>query len=457
MNYSDLLAISPIDGRYKQKTFMLKNIFSEYAFFKFRITIEIAWLQKLSLTSHITELPAFNAKINNMLNNIIKNLNYHDIKQIKLIEKKTNHDVKSIEYFLQKKIYVNLFNSHIINFIHFACTSEDINNLAYAYMVKKTRCKILIPLWKQMTLKIKNISHLLKNINMLSRTHGQPATPTTMGKEMINFYYRLNRQLIQLQYISILGKINGATGNYNAHYASYPTINWNKISQEFILSFGIQWNAYTTQIEPHDYLSELFSCIFRFNIILINFSQDIWNYIALNYFKQKKINQEVGSSTMPHKINPINFENAEGNLGLSNAIIYYMNTKLPISRYQRDLSDSTVLRNIGVVISYAVIAYQSILSGIKKISINIKYMILDLNKQWQLLAEPIQTIMRKYNISNAYEQLKLITRGKNVNIQNIHHYIDSLNIPLYEKKKLKKITPTNYLGYSQYIIKNLCN
>lgn len=457
MNYSDLLSISPIDGRYKKKTLMLKNIFSEYAFFKFRIKIEIAWLQKLSLISNITELPTFNAKINNILNNIIKYLNYQDIKKIKLIEKKTNHDVKSIEYFLQKKIYSNLFNSHIINFIHFACTSEDINNLAYAYMVKKTRCKVLIPLWKKIILKIKNISHLLKNINMLSRTHGQPATPTTMGKEMINFYYRLNRQLIQLRYISILGKINGATGNYNAHYASYPTINWNKISQEFILSFGIQWNAFTTQIEPHDYLSELFSCISRFNIILINLSQDIWNYIALNYFKQKKINNEVGSSTMPHKINPINFENAEGNLGLSNAIIYYMNNKLPISRYQRDLSDSTVLRNIGVIISYSIIAYQSILSGIIKISINIRYIIQDLNKQWQLLAEPIQTIMRKYNISSAYEKLKLITRGKNINIQDIHNYIDSLTIPQYEKKTLKEITPKNYLGYSRYIIKNLCN
>ncbi|CAL4042609.1 Adenylosuccinate lyase [Buchnera aphidicola (Phyllaphis fagi)] len=457
MNYFNLYAISPIDGRYSQDTSKLKNIFSEYAFLKFRTTIEIRWLQKLSSIPEIFKLDKLNQLDNEILNNIIKHFNYDDAKYIKTIEKTTQHDVKAIEYFLKNKISYKLFNHSILNFIHFACTSEDINNLAYANMMQTTRINLLIPYWENIIFNIRNIAFKFQNISMLSRTHGQSASPTTVGKEMSNFYYRMYRQLKQLKKIKIFGKINGATGNYNAHVIAYPMLNWYQISKEFVTSLNIHWNPCTTQIEPHDYISELLSCIIRFNIILINFNQDIWGYIALNYFNQHNNLNEIGSSTMPHKINPIHFEKSEGNLGLSNAIMNHMISKLPISRWQRDLTDSTVLRNLGVAISYSIISYKSLLLGLKKITINYNTIKKDLSNKWELLSEPIQIVMKKHGINNAYEKLKLLTKGKQMNSILIHQYIDSLKIPNQEKIKLKKITPNNYIGNSIKITKNIYN
>ncbi|CAL4042658.1 Adenylosuccinate lyase [Buchnera aphidicola (Takecallis arundicolens)] len=456
MNDFYLSAISPIDGRYHKSTLMLKNIFSEYGFLKFRVKIEIRWLQQLSFIPDITELPNFNDSINQVLNNIVNDFNYDDALEIKHIEKTTKHDIKAIEYFLKKKITCKVRDHDlIINFIHFACTSDDINNLAYACMIKKTIFEILIPYWKEILSVIKCLSYKFKNISMLSRTHGQPATPSTVGKIIINFYYRLKRQLIQLKNINILGKINGATGNYNAHIAAYKDIDWHKISQNFVTNLGLQWNPYTTQIEPHDYMSEIFSCIIRFNTILINFNQDIWGYITLNYFRQKVTDNEIGSSIMPHKINPINFENSEGNLGLSNAIMNYMILKLPISRWQRDLRDSTILRNVGVVFGYSFVAYDSLLLGLKKIEVNYENIQKDLYDKWQLLAEPIQTVMRRFGIPNSYEQLKHLTRRQVINKNNIHEYINTLEIPEFEKEKLKKIKPDNYIGCAISLVEEL--
>ncbi|CAL4320591.1 adenylosuccinate lyase [Buchnera aphidicola] len=458
MNDFSLLAISPIDGRYYKNTRRLKKIFSEYAFFKFRVKIEIKWLQKLSSISEVLELPALTTKNVQILNNIIDNFNFNDAKEIKNIEKITNHDIKSIEYFLKKKISEKIIDyKNIINFIHFSCTSEDINNLAYAYMMKISKIDILLPYWSKILITLKSMAKDFKNISMLSRTHGQPATPSTLGKEIINFYYRLYRQFKQLKKINILGKFNGATGNYNAHIIAYPLINWKKVSEEFVTSLGFHWNPYTTQIEPHDYISEIFSCICRFNTILINLNQDFWGYISLNYFIQKNRKNEVGSSTMPHKINPIDFEKSEGNLGLSNAIMNHMISKLPISRWQRDLSDSTVLRNIGIAIGYSMISYDAILSGLQNIQVNNIKIKEDLYNQWQLLSEPIQTVMRRFGISDSYEQLKKLTRGNNINFQDIHKYIDNLTIPKKEKKILKQITPMNYIGDAINIVQNICN
>ncbi|CAL4320660.1 adenylosuccinate lyase [Buchnera aphidicola] len=446
MNNFCLTAISPIDGRYHKNTSILKNIFSEYAFLKFRIKIEICWLKKLSSIPDVFQLPTFNENTNKILSDIIKNFDYEDAKKIKEIEKSTCHDVKAIEYFLSQKISVKLNDPTILNFIHFACTSDDINNLAYAVMLKKTRSKVLIPYWKKILLTIKDMAINFQNVTILSRTHGQPATPSTVGKEMLNFYYRLYRQYNQLKNIIILGKFNGTVGNYNAHMTAYPLINWSEISEEFVNSLGIDWNPCTTQIEPHDYISEIFSCICRFNTILINFNQDIWGYISLNYFKQKTKQNEIGSSIMPHKVNPIDFEKSEGNLGLSNSIMNHMIAKLPISRWQRDLTDSTILRNIGVTMGYSIIAYESLLIGLSKITVNFSELKNSLNDKWVLLAEPIQTMMRKYGISNGYEELKKITRGNYVDALIISQYIENLNIPDYEKDRLKKITPHNYIG-----------
>lgn len=456
MNNFSLSAISPIDGRYHKNTLMLKNIFSEYGFLKFRVKIEIRWLQQLSCIPDIIELPQFNDSTNNILNNIIKDFNYNDALEIKYIEKTTQHDIKAIEYFLKKKISCKLYDyDSIVNFIHFACTSDDINNLAYACMIKKTIFEILVPYWKEILSVIKYLSYEVKNVSMLARTHGQPATPSTLGKIIINFYYRLKRQFIQLKNVSILGKINGATGNYNAHIAAYQNLDWHKISQNFVNNLGLQWNPYTTQIEPHDYMSEIFSCIIRFNTILINFNQDIWGYITLNYFCQKITDTEIGSSTMPHKINPINFEKSEGNLGLSNAIMNHMILKLPISRWQRDLSDSTILRNVGVVFGYSLVAYDSLLLGLKKIEVNYKNIQKDLCDKWQLLAEPIQTVMRRFGIPNAYEKLKKLTRYQVINKNDIHEYINTLEIPEFEKEKLKKINPNNYIGCAIALVEEL--
>ncbi|MXP56324.1 adenylosuccinate lyase [Pantoea sp. Mhis] len=453
---SYLTAISPIDGRYAHKVNMLREIFSEYSLLKLRVKVEICWLQKLAATEEIKEISAFDNNTNLLLNSIIDNFSEEDAKYIKKIELNINHDVKAIEYFLKEKIANDPILGKNSEFIHFACTSEDINNLSYALMLKTTRHKVIIPTWSRIINSIKNLAKEYKNIPLLSRTHGQPATPSTVGKEMANVVYRMKRQLYQLNNIEILGKINGAVGNYNAHIAAYPEVNWHQVSEQFVTSLGIKWNPYTTQIEPHDYIAELFHCIIRFNTILIDFNRDIWGYISLKYFKQKVISEEVGSSTMPYKVNPIDFENSEGNLGLANAMMQHLSNKLPISRWQRDLTDSTVLRNLGVGISYAFIAYQATLKGISKIEVNTEFLLSELNQNWEILAEPIQIIMRRYGIKNPYEKLKFLTRGKkDINSIDIHNFIDNLELPEKEKYRLKQMTPVNYLGRSIQMVDDL--
>ncbi|OCF98688.1 adenylosuccinate lyase [Gilliamella apicola] len=448
MELSALTALSPIDGRYGDKTTELRTIFSEYGLLKYRVQVEVRWLQKLANQADILEVPTLSEQANKHLNEIVDNFNEQDAIRIKTIEKTTNHDVKAVEYFLKEKVNTNEELQAINEFIHFACTSEDINNLSYALMLKTARDTVLIPYWNKLIATITTQAKTYRDLPLLSRTHGQPATPSTIGKEFANVVYRLKRQLKQLESIEILGKINGATGNYNAHMVAYPQINWHKFSEEFVTSLGLQWNPYTTQIEPHDYIAEYFDCIARFNTIMIDFDRDVWGYIALNHFKQKTVAGEIGSSTMPHKVNPIDFENSEGNLGLANAIMSHLGSKLPISRWQRDLTDSTVLRNLGVGIGYAIIAYQSTLKGLNKLEVNQEHLLDELNRNWEVLAEPIQTVMRRYAIEKPYEKLKELTRGKRVDAQGMQQFIDSLALPEHEKARLKQLTPANYIGFA---------
>ena len=448
MELSALTALSPIDGRYGDKTTELRTIFSEYGLLKYRVQVEVRWLQKLAKQADILEVPTLSEQATKHLNEIVENFNEQDAIRIKTIEKTTNHDVKAVEYFLKEKVNTNEELQAINEFIHFACTSEDINNLSYALMLKTARDTVLIPYWNKLITIITTQAKTYRDLPLLSRTHGQPATPSTIGKEFANVAYRLKRQLKQLESIEILGKINGATGNYNAHMVAYPQINWHKFSEEFVTSLGLQWNPYTTQIEPHDYIAEYFDCIARFNTIMIDFDRDVWGYIALNHFKQKTVAGEIGSSTMPHKVNPIDFENSEGNLGLANAIMSHLGSKLPISRWQRDLTDSTVLRNLGVGIGYAIIAYQSTLKGLNKLEVNQEHLLDELNRNWEVLAEPIQTVMRRYGIEKPYEKLKELTRGKRVDAQGMQQFIDSLALPEHEKTRLKQLTPANYIGFA---------
>ena len=448
MELSALTALSPIDGRYGDKTTELRTIFSEYGLLKYRVQVEVRWLQKLANQADILEVPTLSEQAKKHLNEIVDNFNEQDAIRIKTIERTTNHDVKAVEYFLKEKVNTNEELQAINEFIHFACTSEDINNLSYALMLKTARDTVLIPYWNKLIATITTQAKTYRDLPLLSRTHGQPATPSTIGKEFANVVYRLKRQLKQLESIEILGKINGATGNYNAHMVAYPQINWHKFSEEFVTSLGLQWNPYTTQIEPHDYIAEYFDCIARFNTIMIDFDRDVWGYIALNHFKQKTVAGEIGSSTMPHKVNPIDFENSEGNLGLANAIMSHLGSKLPISRWQRDLTDSTVLRNLGVGIGYAIIAYQSTLKGLNKLEVNQEYLLDELNRNWEVLAEPIQTVMRRYGIEKPYEKLKELTRGKRVDAQGMQQFIDSLALPEHEKARLKQLTPANYIGFA---------
>lgn len=455
MELSALTALSPVDGRYGDKTKELRSIFSEYGLLKYRVEVEIKWLQKLSNCKQITEVAEFDRPTNEFLNNIILNFSEQDALRIKDIEKTTNHDVKAVEYFLKEKIAGNKALEAVSEFIHFACTSEDINNLSYSLMLKTAREVVVIPYWLKLIDELKVKAKLYQDIPLLSRTHGQPATPSTIGKELANVIYRLERQLKQLKVVEILGKINGATGNYNAHIVAYPEVDWNQFSQEFVNSLGLTWNPYTTQIEPHDYIAEFFDCVIRFNTIIIDLDRDIWGYIALNHFKQKTIAGEIGSSTMPHKVNPIDFENSEGNLGLANAMMQHLANKLPISRWQRDLTDSTVLRNLGVGLGYALIAYQSTLKGLNKLEVNQAHILDELNHNWEVLAEPIQTVMRRYGIEKPYEKLKELTRGKRVDQQGMQQFIDSLDLPDSEKARLKQLTPANYIGYAVELVKKI--
>ena len=447
MELSALTAVSPVDGRYGSKTISLRSIFSEYGLLKYRTVVEVRWLQKLAATQSIAEVATLSAEANQFLDNIAANFSEEDAMRIKDIERTTNHDVKAVEYFLKEKV-AELPELHAINeFIHFACTSEDINNTSHALMLKEARDTIVLPEIRNVIDAIKALANEYRDIPLLSRTHGQPASPSTMGKEMANVAYRMERQYKQIENVEILAKINGAVGNYNAHLSAYPDVDWHKFSEEFITeSLGVNWNPYTTQIEPHDYIAELFDAIARFNTILLDFDRDVWGYIALGHFKQKTIAGEIGSSTMPHKVNPIDFENSEGNLGLANAIFNHLAQKLPVSRWQRDLTDSTVLRNLGVGCGYAIIAYTSTLKGISKLEINRAALEAELDKNWEVLAEPVQTVMRRYGIEKPYEKLKELTRGKRTDGEGMRSFIDSLEIPADEKVRLKEMTPANYIG-----------
>ena len=450
-----LTAISPLDGRYQGKTDSLRGIFSEFGLLKFRVIVEIRWLQKLAQHPQIKEVPTLSTNTIEYLNNIITHFSLDDAKRIKAIESITNHDVKAVEYFLKEKSTEIAELENIAEFFHFACTSEDINNLSHALMLKTARDTVILPEWKNIINEITTIAKQYQSTPLLSRTHGQPATPTTVGKEMANIAYRLNRQFKQLQQSEILGKINGAVGNYNAHIVAYPEVNWQQFSEEFVTSLGLDWNPYTTQIEPHDYIAEIFDNISRFNTILIDFNRDVWGYISLNHFKQRTVEGEIGSSTMPHKVNPIDFENAEGNLGLANAVMAHLGTKLPISRWQRDLSDSTVLRNLGVGLGYCLIAYSSTTKGLSKLEVNEDHLLEELNQNWEVLAEPIQTVMRRYGIEKPYEKLKELTRGKRVDEAAMHAFIANLDLPEQEKERLQQLTPANYIGIAEQLVKEL--
>jgi len=448
-----LLSISPIDGRYQDKTTELQTIFSEFGLIKYRVLVEVKWLQTLAENADITEVPAFDKTTKKELQNIADNFSLEDAQKIKDIEKTTNHDVKAVEYFIKEKIKNNPTLDAVSEFVHFACTSEDINNLSHALMLKEGRIVLL----KNITFvkdAIQQIAEDYKNIPMLSKTHGQPASPTTLGKEMANVVFRLERQIKQFKNNEILGKFNGAVGNFNAHLSAYPNLDWIDISKKFIESFDVEFSPFTTQIEPHDYVAEYFHNLERINTILIDFSRDIWAYISIGYFKQKTIKGEVGSSTMPHKVNPIDFENAEGNFGLSNAVSVHLASKLPISRWQRDLTDSTVLRNLGVSCAYSLIGYLSLIKGINKLEVNKQVIYDDLDNNWEVLAEPIQTVMRKYGIKNPYEKLKELTRGHKLTADDIKIFVDNLDLPNEIKQQLHQLTPHNYIGNADKNVKS---
>ncbi|MFA7593895.1 MAG: adenylosuccinate lyase [Thiohalobacteraceae bacterium] len=446
MDLTSLTAVSPVDGRYAGKTELLRPIFSEYGLIRHRVLVEIRWLQALAAHEGIPEVPALSAHATHILNGIFINFSEEDARRVKNIERTTNHDVKAVEYFIKEKIAGNTELDAVSEFIHFACTSEDINNLAYALMLREARGQVLLPLLDTVIDAIVALAHANAELPLLSRTHGQPATPTTVGKEMANFAYRLRRQREQLTQVPMLGKINGAVGNYNAHLIAYPEVDWQAFAERFVIDLGLDWNPYTIQIEPHDYIAEMFDAIARYNTVLLDFARDIWGYISLGYFKQKTVAGEVGSSTMPHKVNPIDFENAEGNLGIANALFAHLAAKLPVSRWQRDLSDSTVLRNLGVGIAHTVIALESLLRGIGKLEANPTGIAADLDATWEVLAEAVQTVMRRYGIEQPYEKLKELTRGKGIDAHSLRTFIDGLDIPAEARQHLRNLTPAGYIG-----------
>lgn len=446
MDLSQLTAISPVDGRYGSKTAQLRPIFSEYGLIRHRVLVEVRWLQHLAAEKAITEVPAFSAETQKLLDGLVENFNEQDALRVKEIESTTNHDVKAVEYLLKEKIEGNKELEAVNEFIHFACTSEDINNLSHALMLGEARDTVLLKLIDELTSALKTLAKELAEQPMLAHTHGQPASPTTVGKEIANVVYRLQRQIQQIKAVPLMGKLNGAVGNYNAHLSAYPDLNWADISKNFIESLGLEQNPYTIQIEPHDYMAELFDAFSRFNNIVMDFDRDIWTYISMGFFKQKTIAGEVGSSTMPHKVNPIDFENSEGNIGIANAIFSHLSAKLPISRMQRDLTDSTVLRNLGVGLAHCMIAYQSTLRGISKLQVNPDALNKTLDNNWEVLAEPIQTVMRRYGIEKPYEKLKELTRGQRVTEEDFKAFITNLDIPQEAKDQLISLTPMSYIG-----------
>ena len=451
-NLSALTAVSPIDGRYLRHTSALQRFCSEYGLIRYRVIVEIQWLLHLAAEPSIDDLNEFSAGQQKYLEQIISDFDPREANRVKDIEATTNHDVKAVEYYLQEKLREHGELAAAIPFLHFACTSEDINNTSYALMVRETRDEVLIPLFEQIISLLESQAETFASVPMLSRTHGQTASPTTVGKEIANVVVRLKRQLSTLASNEILGKFNGAVGNFNAHTAAYPDSEWPDISARFLSRLGLVPNPLTTQIEPHDYLAELFDNIARLNTILIDYSRDTWGYISLGYFKQKKVAGEIGSSTMPHKVNPIDFENAEGNFGLANALFTHFAQKLPVSRWQRDLTDSTVLRNLGSAFAYSVIALNSLKKGIGKLELDEQRLAADLDTSWEVLAEPIQTVMRRYGIADSYEKLKDLTRGETITKDLIHQFLDSLDIPPAEIVRLKAMTPANYVGNAATLV-----
>ncbi|MGD2081441.1 MAG: adenylosuccinate lyase [Chromatiales bacterium] len=446
MELTTLTAVSPVDGRYGGKTADLRPIFSEYGLIRHRLHVEVRWLQALAAHAEIAEVPPLGEHARNILEGIVENFTEEDAQRIKNIERTTNHDVKAIEYFLKERIAGNDELEAVSEFIHFACTSEDINNLSHAMMLREGRGQVLLPLIEELITGIRALAHEHADTPMLSRTHGQPASPTTLGKEVANFAHRLQRQRDQIAAVPLLGKMNGAVGNYNAHIAAYPEIDWPGLARGFVESLELDWNPYTTQIEPHDYIAELFDAVARLNSVLIDFCRDLWGYISLGYFKQKAVAGEVGSSTMPHKVNPIDFENAEGNLGIANALFDHLAAKLPVSRWQRDLSDSTALRNLGVGFAHTGIALQSAIRGIGKLEVDSERLMADLEANWEVLAEPIQTVMRRYGVDKPYERLKELTRGQRITAEQMAQFINGLEIPDSAKDRLRALTPASYTG-----------
>lgn len=458
MDLTPLTALSPLDGRYRRVSAPLAPYFSEYGLIRYRVRVEIEWLKALAAEPAIAEVPPFSAATLAELEALVADFSLADANRVKAIERTTNHDVKAVEYFLKERLAGNAEVMRVKEFIHFACTSEDINNLAYALMLRDARAQVLLPALTAVRQKLAELAIELADLPMLSRTHGQPASPTTLGKELANVVYRLDRGIERLASVQILGKINGAVGNYNAHLAAYPEVDWEGFARRFVESLGLSFNPYTIQIEPHDWMAELFDACARIHTVLIDLNRDVWTYISLGYFRQKTKADEVGSSTMPHKVNPIDFENSEGNLGLANALLRHFAEKLPISRMQRDLSDSTVLRNVGAALGYALIGYASCRQGLDKLTANPERLAEDLNANWEVLAEPIQTVMRRYGVENPYEQLKALTRGRtSITRETLAEFIRGLEIPDPAKQRLLAMTPAGYTGKAAELAKRLAS
>jgi adenylosuccinate lyase len=455
-DFPALSALSPLDGRYAGKVEALRAHFSEFGLIRHRVRVELAWLVALSDEPAIPEVPPFSASTRAALVTAVRSFAPADAARVKDIERQTNHDVKAVEYWLKERFAHQPEVARVAEFIHFACTSEDINNLAHALALAAARQDVLLPALRDIAADLRGLAHAHADVPMLSRTHGQPATPTTLGKEIANVYARVERQIVAIERVPMKGKVNGAVGNYNAHLAAYPDVDWERLSARLVAGLGLEFNPYTTQIEPHDYMAELFDAIARANTILIDFDRDVWGYVSLGYFRQRMAEGEVGSSTMPHKVNPIDFENSEGNLGLANAVLRHLAEKLPVSRWQRDLTDSTVLRNMGVALGYTLLGWLSLRQGVGKLEVDAATMAADLDANWEVLAEPIQTVMRRYGIANPYEQLKALTRGKTgMTREALHAFIDGLALPAEAKARLKALTPSTYVGKAADLAKRV--
>jgi adenylosuccinate lyase len=456
MPLSSLTALSPLDGRYRDKVSGLSDYFSEFGLIRYRILVEVEWLKALCAAQALDGIAPLSPATLKQLDAVVRDFSEIDAEAVKQIESRTNHDVKAIEYWLKEKLSDNSEIAGVTRFVHFACTSEDINNLCHALMLRDARAQVVLPAVDALIDRLTALAHSTASQPMLSRTHGQPATPSTLGKEMANVVHRLRRQRARMAAVSLTGKINGAVGNYNAHLAAYPDFDWEKFCRDFVEKLGFEFNAYTTQIEPHDGVAELFDACAGLNTVLLDFDRDVWGYISIGYFRQKVKEGEVGSSTMPHKVNPIDFENSEGNLGLANALLSHLSSKLPISRWQRDLTDSTVMRNMGVALGYSLLAYDACLRGLNKLEPDPRRLADDLNANWEVLAEPIQTVMKRYGIEDAYEQLKALTRGKaGINRDSLHQFIRGLALPPAEKERLLTLTPAAYTGLAEQLAQRI--